>query len=275
MPDDSYAHIEPSIPLGLFGGRLPLGEVVMVVGPEMSGKSTMTRALESAVSNGDPFPGEGERYEEKVVTVSLEDDDSTSTVWTYIAHDAVRDNIINCSYNEEGDQFQFPRDLGLLRAKVEKHKPQLVTLDSWYRICPARRGQQVSANIMELQKMARETGCCVFIIHHTRADGVTVSGSQELTASVRCILRLACDPKAPDERILSVERTNLKGFGRIPDIRFAFEGEGLDTRIRWITQADIAARNASWRPAAAAKPWSKPHDWGQYETKLRLIQGGA
>jgi AAA domain-containing protein/IclR-like helix-turn-helix domain-containing protein len=242
----SYADVEALPPLALFGGRLALGEVTLLVAPAKTGKGNLWSSVLSFITTGAPFPGEtATREPRSAVIVSHEDNPNTATIWRLRANGCDTARVFDVSTDENGNPFELPRDIGLLREAVDATAAQVVILDPYTTISSASMTVKGARSVIgPLQRLARETGCAVVIIHHTRKDGTT-AGSQGLIDACRCELRLARDAQCPDDRILSVARTNLSG--QVPDVRFTFEGEGTDTVVEWLSRDDLTARANAWR----------------------------
>jgi predicted ATP-dependent serine protease len=266
----SYADVEALPPLAMFGGRVALAEVTLLVAEAKTGKSICCASVASIISAGLPFPGETDSREPRsVVLVSHEDNPNTSTVWRLRAHGADLGNVFDVSLDVNGNEFHLPEHIGLLRSAVDQTQAQLVVLDNYSAISTAPMTVKGCRSVIgPLQRMARETGCAVVVISHTRKDG-QMAGSQGLIDAVRCELRLTRDSQSSD-RILSVARTNLSGT--IPDVRFTFEGEGTDTVIRWLDREAIQERSTAWRRQATPASSRMPHTYGAYGAP-KLVKG--
>ena len=251
----SYADVEALPPLALFGGRLALGEVTLLVAPAKTGKGNCWASVLSFITTGEPFPGEPEdatREPRNAVVVSHEDNPNTATIWRLRANEADTARVYDVSIDGNGNPFELPRDTGLLREAVDAVNAQIVILDPYTAISTTSMTVKGARQVIApLQRLARETGCAMVVVHHTRKDGQT-AGSQGLIDACRCELRLARDEQVETDRVLSVARTNLSG--QIPDVRFTFDGEGTDTRVEWLTREDLLARANAWRkPDGPAK----------------------
>ena len=184
--DPVMAAIEPS---WLVPGFLEFGQVVLLTGPGGCGKSFLTANWAAAATRGD-LPGlDGEPG--NVGFINMEDDPNTSTAWRLRAENAELGRIIDLTESAAGEPAELPRDAGMLRSAIDENKIRLLIIDPLSAVSSKSLTTVLQARkiIMPLLRAARETGCCIVVVHHVTKAG-TVAGSKGLVDSVRRTLTL-------------------------------------------------------------------------------------
>ena len=152
---------------------LPLSGLVLLSAPPKSGASTWALSLAHAVATGADFPG---------VPAAAP---ATALYVTYNGIPNVRlpfaDRLYIANDLPTLDVNHWPVEIAVFAAI---HRPALIVidplLDAIGRIDIDRR--RSARRLMErLRRLASETGACILLVHHARADGHTPVCSAELS----------------------------------------------------------------------------------------------
>jgi hypothetical protein len=149
---------------------IPRGALTMVTGDPNAGKSTFICELLAAVSVGRALPGEtGEKRAEVSWYLSGEDDAGAIVHWRIAnqAGDATRILITDTV---------SPADPAAVRAigqTVKREGVHIVVFDlttTWLRFEEINQANKIADALTPLILMARETGCAVILLRHSRKD---------------------------------------------------------------------------------------------------------
>lgn len=118
--------------------------------------------------------------------------------------------------NPEGP-FELPTDFDILREKVDEVQATIVLIDPWLpAVSPTIHNwasQPASRLMSDVQAFAEETGVCVLMLNHWRANSKKMSvedqdGSRQLGKRVRRAIGFYPDPTDPTRYILRVIKSN-------------------------------------------------------------------
>ncbi|WP_204080992.1 AAA family ATPase [Mycobacterium riyadhense] len=203
------ADIAPTTVNWLWKGWVPLGKVSILEGESDVGKSTVTLAWASIVSNGSRWPAtvmNGKKLYSQhdpagVVLVGVEDSNDDTVVPRLIAAgaDLNRVHTLNRPVDDDGNPkpFTIPADISWLRKAIVEADAKLVVIDPITACLPedARHGVDSSIRriLMFLVELARETASAIVLIRHfNKAQGMSAKnrggGSVAYSALVRSVL---------------------------------------------------------------------------------------
>lgn len=232
---------------------IPAEAATLMYGQGGIGKSHITCAIATAVSRGDPFPGQDERRKPgKVLMLSAEDDLEVVLVPRLIKMGANLNNIF-ISPNTFVLDKQGLRD-------VEEYVRQSTAVVAFIDPIVAwvggkidiNRSNDVRAMIGPLHTMAQQTGTAVVIVGHSRKgsegeDYEKAMGSSDFTNAVRSTLYVT---KTNDgTKIMKHAKSNYAPFG--PPISFSFEDGKFEWGDEWDDGKPVAG-TAKPRANAAA-----------------------
>lgn len=226
---------------------IPLGKVTLISGEEGLGKSWLTCAFASSVSNGAGFPLTFEMFEPgNVLMLSAEDG----------LADTIKPRLISCNANNK--KVFAPRDriifdekgLECLESLIDKSKPKLVTIDPIFAytssktdINSASQSRIVSSR---LTKIAEKYGCAIVLIRHigkskgmgdSRAAGL---GSIDWRAAVRSELLVGKNPNNESEKAIIQTKNNLAKFGDSVGFEI-YDNEQKEVAFRWNGKSELTA----------------------------------
>lgn len=162
--------IEPTEIKWLWYPYIPAGTVTAVFGRGGMGKTFLTCAIASAISNGSPLPGqqEGERLPQKVLILSAEDDYSTVLVPRLIKQGANRANIAVPSEKFVLDKWGAEQVTELMR----EFAATILIIDPIVYYAGGKmdmnKSNEVRAMMEGLKSAAEESGSSVIIVGHIR-----------------------------------------------------------------------------------------------------------
>ena len=118
--------------------------------------------------------------------------------------------------NPEGP-FELPTDFDIVREKVDEVQATIMLIDPWLpAVSPAIHNwasQPASRLMSDVQAFAEETGICVLVLNHWRANSKKMSvedqdGSRQLGKRMRRAIGFYPDPTDPTRFILRVIKSN-------------------------------------------------------------------
>jgi KaiC/GvpD/RAD55 family RecA-like ATPase len=176
--------IPPQAPEWAMEGRLPRGEVSLIVGRDGTGKSTLMTALAAAWTRGE-LTGKPER-----VHLNLAEDDVAAVTVPRLR--AAGADMGEIRFLAEGDEWSFPRDTDRLHEYVVTEKIDIVVLDPLDHHASGINGTKAREILDGIRRVTRETGVTIIIVHHFTKTGGTVDiaigGGRAVKAIARSIL---------------------------------------------------------------------------------------
>ena len=208
----SYADTVPVGQEWLLGGKIPAGEVTLIAGPGSVGKGILCAALAAAVTRGQlQIDGSPAGPAGDVILVTPEDDPGSAVVHRLTAAGA---DLGRCHDATElgGGPFLIPGSLLELREQLAGWpETRLIIIDPLLACSTVSLAANVTVRqkiMLPLQRLARDYGVAVVLIHHTTKAG-TVASSKGLTDACRSVLTVGLDKARPEVRVLEVAKTNI------------------------------------------------------------------
>ncbi len=229
----------------LWEGRIPYGDLTLLVGDPGVGKSLLTCWLAARVT------GEG-GY---ALLVSAEDDPARAIRPRLEAAGAdLRSvGILQARVDGAEDGITLPADVDRIAEAVRERGAHLLVVDplgahleesvnSW-------RDQSVRRALAPLARMAQTTGCAVVVVAHlNKLRGVNatyrVGGSIGIPAAARSVLLLGRDPDEPDgdQRVLAHAKSNLAPLAASLALRVvAPTADSAQPRLEVVGEVDHSA----------------------------------
>ncbi len=255
-----FDSVEPTETHWLWYPYIPLGKVTIMMGDPGEGKSTLSLAIASAVTQGAQFP------DTKTAVHAPE------IVLYQNAEDGLADTIIprvkrlggNCRGLVTINEMKENADMQstMLYEIISKIRPKLVILDPLQAYLgdhvDMHRANEVRPVMRYLAMLADHFGCAIVLIGHMNKKADLKSlyrsiGSIDLTAAARSVLLVGRDPSEPARRVIAQVKNSLAPEGEnvaftINDGVFHFEGvcdvpteRLLSQRERRVTPRDRAA----------------------------------
>lgn len=237
---------------------IPAQAATMIYGPGGIGKSHITCAIATAVSRGDPFPGEETRRKPgKVLMLSAEDDLEVVLVPRLIKMGANLDNI-----------FISPKTFILDKQglkDVEDYVRQSTAVVCFIDPIVAWVGGKIDINrsndvrtmIGPLHTMAQQTGCATIIVHHSRKgsegeDYEKAMGSSDFTNAVRSTMYVTRTNDGT--KLIKHAKHNYSEAGAT--LSFSFDSGTFEWGTTW--EDDLpTTKTKSVKPRAAAVAFLK------------------
>ena len=134
--------------------------------------------------------------------------------------------------------FEIPADLPVLRAAIDEiGDVAMVVIDP----LPPCRHQPVTAHrvrqqiMRPLQRLARDTGVAIVVVHHTVKSGA-IAGSKTITDAARSVMTVSLDEEDNRVRVLEVTKSNIacKAGGAV---RYVVDGEWPATQVVYLPES--------------------------------------
>jgi hypothetical protein len=170
MTHDEFLDLEIKVEAALVEGLITRGSLGAIGGLPESHKSWLAQEIALRVARG-----EGEILGRRVLSQGrvwyVYEDDSTEDqkqrVQLFESKHRARGLPLHWSVNEG---VELPRDIDLLREKIDEHRIDLLILDSFYNVTPGidLRDNEAEEVVVRLkQDIAKRTRCSVLIVDHT------------------------------------------------------------------------------------------------------------
>ncbi|MDM4017764.1 AAA family ATPase [Roseiconus lacunae] len=209
----------------LWPGRIPLGAITLLAGPQGSGKSTLVADMAASVTNTGIWPDGTNAIDGDVLLLVGEDALDSVTQPRLSAHQAAlnRCHVLEGSVDEQGRAHWFNMaDTSLLRATlIEKPGTRLIVVDPLGSFFGSRADAHREADVREmlspLDELAKEFGVAVVLVaHYRKAQGNSpgqaddaVLGSRAFVALSRSVWHLLPDPNSKERKLLLPGKFNL------------------------------------------------------------------
>lgn len=251
----------------MWSGYLAFGFITAIVAAQGSGKTLWTDYVSAVVSCGGQFPGQSQPVAAAPVLRCFCEDVAGSVVRPRLrvagADMALVEVVAGADAVGNETEFQIPRDLDLLRAKIAAYPTQRGVLvvdpvshylgdrvDRW-------REDKVRAALIPLKRLAEDTGWVVIIVMHvnrrTTFDALDKAmGSSAFTGVTRLTLMITQHPDDVEKelgdrrRMLATVKNNLGRAAR--SLVFSIRGDGPQQlgppRIIWEGETHYTVEDA-------------------------------
>jgi DNA repair protein RadA/Sms len=279
------ADVEPEDVLWLWHPYIALGKLTILEGDPGLGKSWLTCALASAISNGRGLPG-AEPFEAGDVLMLSAEDGKADTL-------RPRLNAIGADVKRVFalDEPLTLDEVGLIRleATIIEYKPILLIIDPLFAYTGGtvdiHRANECRAISAPLAAIAERQGCAILALRHlTKSAGRTAMsagiGSIDIRAAARSVLLVGSDPDDPTRRAIVQTKNNLAMEGhsicyKIEDGQFWWTGESELTASRIFSSAsDDDSRTAQTDAMAYLKETLGTEPRPAKEMKSEMLQAG-
>ncbi len=212
---------------------LPLGELTVLAGPKVTGKSTIYCAMAAAVSRGcgshDSWMGVLNNEPRGVLIISSEDDKTRTITPRLIAAKANLDHIhfieglvkpgidsMDYTFNSDDDDY--------IINTVQRFQIDLIIIDPWSLVISgdAKNGTKVQRKLEKLSELARTLNAAILLIAHVSKNSKgrdpvnRVAGTAALTDVARGIYitaKIEKESKDGSSHVLVRSASNLRKVG--------------------------------------------------------------
>lgn len=250
--------------------RIPRGSLVLLVGREGIGKSTVAYDLAASITRG-VLPGDDYGKPRSVVVVATEDSLESTVAPRLAAARADMDRVLIVeAITEDGmtEDLQLPVDIADLAALVRAEDVGLVILDPLTSRLAGQLDTHKDADVRKalepLTAFCEASGSAVIGLMHVNKGGsgdpgTSIMGSRAFPAVARAVLYVQVDEDAENEHdhpqaILEVVKANLGPKGKdnlayeIEEVQVGYDYEEdlpvLSSRIHWLGNTDKNVRDA-------------------------------
>ena len=200
--------------------RLGLGKLAIFDGDPGLGKSLVALDLCARLSTGRPFPdGAASAGPACSIVLNAEDSKEDTVLARLQALGADLDRVFVLGAAEEEDApLLFPGRMDVLEAALVRTQARLVVIDPIMAFLDASvnaaNDQSVRRALRPLAGLAEKYGCVILLIRHINKSGKAQSlyrggGSIGIVGACRSAWLFACDPEAPERRVMAQIKNNL------------------------------------------------------------------
>jgi AAA domain len=237
------AEVEPEEIDWLWMPYIPRGCLTMCDGDPGLGKSHVTLAIASALSNGKPLPMQDKGSIGTTLLVSCEDSLS-QTIKPRLVRLKANCDLIHChdsplTLDDDG--------VSKLRAAVGRLRPDLIVIDPIVAYVggstDTNSANKVRAILAPLAKLASDHGCAIIFVRHLNKNFGNGSllyrgmGSIDFIAAARSGLSVSEHPHDKSQRVMLHIKSNLAKSGS--SVGFTFENDCF----KWTGKSDITERD--------------------------------
>jgi 5S rRNA maturation endonuclease (ribonuclease M5) len=232
------AEVEPETVEWLWFPYIPLAKLTLLEGDPGIGKSWVSLAIATAVSQGKGLPNMESTEPAKVLLASAEDGlgDTIRPRLDAMSADVTKIHAIKGSldFGNSG--------LVILEAYIERLKPALVIIDPLVAYIGAavdiHRANETRAVMAKLADIAERHSVAILAIRHLTKGGTLKPiyrglGSIDLAAACRSILMAGCDPEDTNKRGIVHIKSNLAPMGVAIGYKLTSEG------FYWTGESDL------------------------------------
>lgn len=247
----------------LWDGRLALGTLSLLAGPEGLGKSTVAAWLAAEITHG-RIPGEHHGKPRGVIVAATEDSWAYTLVPRLIAAGADLSRVYRVEVESAAGPVpvSLPLDLAGLAGAAREVDAALLVLDPLMSRLDGRldthRDAETRRGLEPLAAWADETGAAVLgLIHHNKSGATdplrVVMGSRAFTAVARSVHTVVGDPddETDRRRLFATSKNNL-GRSGLPTLAFTVEPANVPTddgltetgRLQWAGESRLSVSDA-------------------------------
>jgi hypothetical protein len=270
----SYEDIDALDPEWLWPGHFARAEVSILAGDGGIGKGFLVADLVARVTRGDPFPGQAEGTRPgHVIMITPEDSPQTSCARRLRAAGAELGMVHDLTETTAGP-FEIPGDLPVLRAAIDEiGDVAMVIIDPLSAVSSVSlsTASRVRQQVMSpLQRLARDTGVAMVVVHHTVKSGA-IAGSKTITDAARSVMTVSLDEEDTRIRVLEVTKSNIAS--RCDGaVRYVVEGEWPATAVTYLPESASALSEGSDPSLSPAMRVAKAAGDGQRRTAQQVAR---
>lgn len=258
------ADVRPEAVKWLWPGRIPLGELTMIVGDPGLGKSQITSSLSSVVTNGGQWPVTRERCDQGSVLILSAEDNIKHTIRPRL--DAAGADVRRCHTlqavkreDERGNtypgSFNLANDLAKLAVLLDHLQDvRLVIIDpvsAYLGETDSHKNAEVRGMLAPLTDLAGSRGAAIVLVSHlTKSQSANalmrVQGSIAFAALCRAVWGVAADKDNPQRRLFMPLKNNL-GQDKT-GLAYAIESATLESADA-VTGEPIETSRVMWEAA--------------------------
>ena len=248
--------IAPQVTGFLWKPYIPHAKITLLEGDPGDGKSTITTALVSIMTRGDPFPVWNEdgtmdttAQEPMNCLMLVGEDGLADTVRPRLdaaGADPSRVFVLKGSTREGSEDLEAfaLREIDVLREAIVAHETSLVIVDplNAYLDCDAGKPHEIRPVMQKIALLCDETGATIILVRHLRkAEALRAmyrgQGAIDISGAARSILLAGKHPDSGQRAIVHV-KCNIAALG--PSLGYSIaESENGSSRIIWSGESDI------------------------------------